>query len=112
MKFELLLPNGKRETVASIPRYDFNWQVTYMLAEPKRIPAGTWVRLSGGFDNSSRNPANPDPGKVVRWGDQTWEEMNVGWFRFRNADDEDRANAARVGADARAADLRQERRAN
>ena len=80
MKFELLYPDGRRETVASIAKYDFNWQVTYLLAEPKRIPAGTWVRLSGGFDNSARNPTNPDPKRTIHWGEQSWDEMFLGWY--------------------------------
>jgi peroxiredoxin len=80
MKFEILYPNGRRETVASVPRYDFNWQLSYTLVEPKRLPAGTWVRLSGGFDNSPRNPANPDPQKTVFWGEQSWDEMFLGWY--------------------------------
>ena len=80
MKFELLLPDGRRETVASVPRYDFNWQLTYALEKPRRIPAGTWVMLTGGFDNSPRNPANPDPKKTVHWGEQSWEEMFLGWY--------------------------------
>ncbi len=80
MKFELLLPDGRRETVASVPRYDFNWQLTYALEKPRQIPAGTWVMLTGGFDNSPRNPANPDPKKTVHWGEQSWEEMFLGWY--------------------------------
>jgi peroxiredoxin len=79
-KFELLYADGKRETLLSVPRYDFNWQLTYVLAEPKRVPAGAWMMCSGGFDNSSRNPANPDPGKRVRWGEQSWDEMFIGHF--------------------------------
>lgn len=79
-KFELLYPDGKRETLLSVPRYDFNWQMTYVLAEPKRVPAGAWMLCSGGFDNSSRNPANPDPTKRVRWGEQSWDEMFIGHF--------------------------------
>ena len=80
MKFEVMYPNGKREVVCSVPRYDFNWQHTYMLDKPRKLPAGTWVRLSGGFDNSDRNPANPDPKKTVHWGDQSFEEMFLGWY--------------------------------
>lgn len=79
-KFELLYPNGQRETLLSVPRYDFNWQTTYILAEPKRVPAGAWMMCSGGFDNSSRNPANPDPTKRLRWGEQSWDEMFIGHF--------------------------------
>jgi hypothetical protein len=80
MKFETLYPNGRREIIASIPRYDFNWQLTYKLAQPKKIPAGTWALLSGSWDNSSRNPANPDPRKTVHWGDQSFDEMFLGWY--------------------------------
>src|ERR1043166_5969675 len=80
MKFEALFPNGTREVLCSVPRYDFNWQFTYVLDQPKRIPAGTWVLLSGGYDNSPQNPANPDPKKTVHWGDQTFNEMFLGWY--------------------------------
>jgi peroxiredoxin len=80
MKFELLRPDGRRETLLSVPRYDFNWQRTYKLAQPRKIPAGTWLLVSGGYDNSKLNPANPDPAKTVRWGDQSFEEMFIGFF--------------------------------
>jgi peroxiredoxin len=80
MKFELLSPDGKRETVCSIPRYDFNWQLTYVLAKPRPIVPGTWALLSGSWDNSARNPANPDPKKTVHWGDQSFDEMFLGWY--------------------------------
>jgi hypothetical protein len=80
MKFETLYPDGRKEIIASIPRYDFNWQLTYQLAQPKKIPAGTWAVLSGGWDNSRRNPANPDPKKTVHWGDQSFDEMFLGWY--------------------------------
>ena len=77
-----------------MPKYDFNWQPLYVLSPSKYNPAGTRVVMDMTWDNSTQNPANPDPGKVVRWGDQTWEEMNVGWFRYRAADNADRAKAA------------------
>jgi peroxiredoxin len=81
MKYEALYPNGSRETLLSVPRYDFNWQTTYRFATPKRVPAGTWLLCTGGFDNSPGNPSNPDPAKRVRWGDQSWDEMFVGFFQ-------------------------------
>ena len=59
-KFELLTPDGKRQTLLSVPAYDFNWQTTYRLAEPVRAPAGSWLICTGGFDNSAKNPHNPD----------------------------------------------------
>ena len=77
-----------------MPKYDFNWQPLYALNPPKLIPAGTRIVMDMSWDNSAQNRANPDPSKVVHWGDQTWEEMNVGWFRYRADDDEDRARAA------------------
>ena len=80
MKFEALFPDGHRELICSVPRYDFNWQFTYVLSQPKRIPAGTWMLVSGGYDNSINNPSNPDPKKAVHWGDQTFNEMFLGWY--------------------------------
>ncbi len=80
MKFEALFPDGRRETLCSVPRYDFNWQRTYVLETPRAIPAGTWVIVSGGYDNSQRNPSNPDPRKFIHWGEQSWDEMFLGWY--------------------------------
>lgn len=79
-KFELLLPTGVRETLLSVPRYDFNWQTTYLLAEPRRIPAGSWMVCSAGYDNSNRNPANPDSTRRLHWGEQSADEMFIGHF--------------------------------
>jgi mono/diheme cytochrome c family protein/peroxiredoxin len=98
-RFTAHYPDGREEILLSVPKYDFKWQPLYALDPPKLIPAGTRIRLDMSWDNSAQNPANPDPSQVVRWGEQTWEEMNVGWFRFREADDDDRAGAAaRSGA--------------
>jgi hypothetical protein len=79
-KFELLFPDGRRDTLLSVPRYDFNWQTTYTLAEPIHAPAGAWMLCTGGFDNSTNNPANPDPSKRLQWGEQSWDEMFIGHF--------------------------------
>jgi peroxiredoxin len=81
MKYEALYPDGSREMLLSVPRYDFNWQTTYRFATPKRVPKGTWLLCTGGFDNSRHNPANPDPAKRVEWGDQSWDEMFIGFFQ-------------------------------
>jgi peroxiredoxin len=81
MKYEALYPDGNREILLSVPRYDFNWQTTYRLATPKRVPKGTWLLCTGGFDNSSQNPSNPDAAKRVKWGDQSWDEMFIGFFQ-------------------------------
>ena len=79
-RFEALYPSGKRETLLSVPRYDFKWQHTYRLTEPKRMPKGTWILCTGGFDNSARNPDNPNPKIPVHWGDQSFEEMFIGFM--------------------------------
>ena len=73
-------PDGRTETLLSVPKYDFNWQITYELAEPKVLPKGTRLEVIAHFDNSTANKFNPDPTQTVRWGDQTWEEMMIGFF--------------------------------
>ena len=93
-RYEALYPDGRREVLLSVPRYDFTWQTFYMLREPKPMPAGTKILMSGAFDNSSRNPANPDPSKEVRWGEQTWEEMFVGYMMYTAPRRGDRAVAS------------------
>lgn len=86
MKFELVLPNGSRSIVASIPKYDFMWQTIYYLAQPLEIPAGSTINVIGAFDNSSLNLAltgpNMSPNNAVYWGDQSWEEMFIGYIQF------------------------------
>ncbi|MGE0607814.1 MAG: redoxin domain-containing protein [Pirellulales bacterium] len=79
-RFEAEYPGGQREILLDVPKYDFNWQLRYELAEPKLMPKGTWLRCTAHFDNSDENLANPDSSDTVRWGDQTWEEMMIGWF--------------------------------
>jgi hypothetical protein len=82
MRFDATYPDGRTETLLDVPRYDFDWQTKYLNAEPVRIPKGTRIKLTATFDNSANNPANPDPSKVVRWGDNTVDEMMDGWFEF------------------------------
>jgi hypothetical protein len=79
-KFELMTPDGKRRTLLSVPSYDFNWQTSYRLAEPLRVPAGSWMLCTGAFDNSATNPHNPDASKRVTWGPQTYNEMFMGFM--------------------------------
>ena len=80
MKYEALYPDGRRETLLHVPRYDFNWQMEYVLARPKLMPAGSWIICTGGFDNSPLNPHNPDPAKRIHWGEQSWDEMFIGFM--------------------------------
>ncbi|MFO0847895.1 MAG: redoxin domain-containing protein [Gemmataceae bacterium] len=81
-RYELVSPDGTRETLLNVPRYDFNWQVQYVLAKPVTIPAGGNLVCTAVYDNSAGNPFNPDPAKKVHWGEQTWEEMMIGFIEY------------------------------
>ena len=84
--FVAYYPNGTIETLLSVPNYDFNWQTSYKLAEPKFLPKGTRVVHTTWWDNSVQNPANPDPTREVPWGLQTMDEMLYGTIRFSYID--------------------------
>ena len=73
-------PGGKYQELLNVPNYDFNWQNSYDLANSVMIKQGARMRCSAVFDNSAKNLANPDPTKTVRWGDQTDDEMMIGYF--------------------------------
>ena len=79
-EYNLLQPGGKIRTLLRIPHYDFYWQLSYRLAEPIPLKAGTTLQAVATFDNSRNNPHNPDPDSAVTWGEQTWAEMMVGFF--------------------------------
>jgi hypothetical protein len=79
-KYEAEYPDGTREVLLDVPSYDFNWQLRYMLVDPKLMPKGTRLHATAHFDNSKDNLANPDPSKEVTFGDQTWEEMMFGFY--------------------------------
>ena len=78
--YKAVYPTGETSTLLSVPKYDFNWQLVYYLAQPLTMPKGTRIECTAHFDNSPNNPANPNPSKEVKWGDQSWEEMMIGWF--------------------------------
>ena len=78
-RYEVTYPDGKHEVLLEVPRYDFNWQNSFILAEPKMIPKGTELLCTASYDNSAENPYNPDPTKTIHWGPQTWDEMMIGW---------------------------------
>jgi len=80
--YTAVYPDGRREVVLAVPRYDFNWQLVYRFKEPLLLPRGSRLDCVAHFDNSTTNKYNPDPSKEVRWGDQTWEEMMIGWFDY------------------------------
>jgi hypothetical protein len=85
-EYVLELPDGSKKTVLSVPRYDFNWQTYYMFTEPLRVPAGSRLVSRAWYDNSAGNESNPDPKVDVKWGDQTWEEMQYTGILFSPAD--------------------------
>ena len=74
-EYVLQLPDGSKKTILSVPRYNFNWQTYYMFNEPLRVPKGSKIVSTAWYDNSAGNRSNPDPTIDVKWGDQTWEEM-------------------------------------
>ncbi len=80
MEIRAIYPTGEKEVLVWVPRYDFNWQLWYQMPEPKLLPKGTRIEATGTFDNSRNNPHNPDPTVEVRYGDQSWEEMMMGFF--------------------------------
>ncbi len=79
-RYEVKYPDGKTEVLLDIPRYDFGWQLTYQLPTLKHIPKGSVIHCTAHYDNSENNLSNPDPKSVVRWGDQTWDEMMIGFY--------------------------------
>jgi mono/diheme cytochrome c family protein len=81
-EYRLVGRDSSSRVILSMPRYDFNWQTFYMFAEPLAIPAGARIDASAWYDNSAANPSNPDPKAAVRWGDQTWEEMQYTGFLY------------------------------
>ena len=85
VQYKILYPDGREEVVLSVPKYDFNWQTSYRLAEAKFMPKGSTLMVIAHFDNSKGNRFNPDPESEVRWGDQTWEEMLIGYYSTTDA---------------------------
>jgi thiol-disulfide isomerase/thioredoxin len=81
-RYEVTTPDGQTRTLLDVPHYDFNWQLVYRLAEPLTLPAGSSIKATAWFDNSTGNPANPDPTKTVRWGPQTTDEMMLGYVEY------------------------------
>jgi len=98
-RYEATYPDGKREVLLDVPAYDFNWQTTYQLQEPKLLPKGTKLLCTAAWDNSEENLSNPDPKKRVTWGDQTWEEMMIGFYVevFPKGQMPDRPSGSRPG---------------
>jgi hypothetical protein len=84
-RFDVTYPDGRKETLLFVPHYNFNWQITYRMSEPKFIPKGTRLAIISHFDNSPNNPLNPNPAEVVRWGGASEMEMMDGWIEYMDA---------------------------
>jgi hypothetical protein len=82
MKYDVIYPDGRQETLLSVPNYNFNWQTLYKVAKPVELPKGTRMIVTAHFDNSERNKYNPDPTRTVRFGDPTYDEMMIGYFDY------------------------------
>ena len=82
MKYDVIYPDGRHETLLWVPKFSFNWQTMYYLSKPVAIPKGTRMIVTAHFDNSTRNKYNPDAAKTIRWGDPTYEEMMIGWMEY------------------------------
>ena len=91
--YTAVYPDGRSEILLNVPKYDFNWQLTYLPKKPILLPKGTRLDCVAHYDNSPSNKFNPDPSKEVRWGDQTWEEMMIGWYTYARADEPQKAPA-------------------
>ncbi|MEP6621811.1 MAG: cytochrome c [bacterium] len=81
-QYKLEKPDGTSEIILDVPRYDFNWQTNYFFAKPLELPAGSKILSTAWYDNSATNKSNPDASKDVKWGDQTWEEMQFTSFLY------------------------------
>ena len=82
-EYRLTFPDDKTETILSVPVYNWHWQLWYNLVDPIDLPQGTKIECTAHFDNSPNNPENPDPTKAVIWGQQSWDEMMVGFFNLK-----------------------------
>ncbi len=81
-QYKLVLPDGTSKILLSVPRWDFNWQLTYIFKEPVAAPKGSRLECVAHYDNSEKNKYNPDPTKLVSWGPQTWDEMMIGYLDY------------------------------
>jgi hypothetical protein len=81
-RYELIDPQGSSTILLDVPRYDFNWQLPYRYAQPELLRKGSTLKFTAWFDNSEENPANPDPSTTVHWGEQTYDEMLLGYVEY------------------------------
>jgi hypothetical protein len=81
-RYALQYPDGRTVRLLEVPKFDFNWQSYYEFRKPLDVPVGAKLVATAWYDNSRKNPWNPDPSKTVRWGPQTTDEMMIGYFDF------------------------------
>ena len=81
-RYDMIRPDGTRSTLLDVPKYDFNWQTNYIAQTPIPVKRGDRIVYTAWYDNSAKNPANPDPSKTVGWGEQTFDEMHLGYIEF------------------------------
>ena len=79
-RYEAIYPDGKRETLLNVPKYDFFWQLAYRPETTLKLPPGSKIECTAWFDNSPNNSHNPDPTQEIRFGEQSREEMMIGFF--------------------------------
>ena len=94
IKYILQWPDGHRQTLLNVPKFDFNWQLHYELEQPLKIPAGSRIIAIAHYDNSLKNRYNPAPQKEVFWSEQSWDEMFIPWFEYTV----DSANLAKIAS--------------
>lgn len=95
-EYRLVYPDGRHEVVLSVPKYNFNWQTYYVFTSPLAAPKGSRLEATAHYDNSTANKWNPDPKVAVRWGPQTWEEMQYSGITY--SVDDQRRETTSVGA--------------
>lgn len=100
--YRLVYPDGTSKVLLWVPRWDFNWQLTYVFKEEVAAPKGSRLECVAHYDNSPQNKFNPDPTKLVKWGPQTWDEMMIGYVDYtldkqdlRRAQPQDAARAGK-----------------
>lgn len=97
IKYTLIWPDGRKQVLLDVPKFDFNWQLHYELKEPLKIPVGSRIVATAHYDNSIKNPYNPAPHKEVFWSEQSWDEMFIPWFEY-TVDSQDLTRKVAQGA--------------
>jgi hypothetical protein len=84
-RYDLVRPDGRKETLLLVPQYSFNWQLLYRYQTPVYVEKGSRMIVTFQYDNSPNNASNPDPGQVIRWGDRSEDEMMTSWIEYLDA---------------------------